>query len=51
MPHLVEVTGMCVVLDKRREFQLAVRMRVGGGRHVPYFEFSTETDCEVTTGR
>lgn len=51
MPHFVEVTGMCVVFDKGREFQLAIRMRVGGGRHMPYFEFATETDGKVTTRR
>lgn len=51
MPNFVEVTGMCVVFDKGRELQLAVRMRVGGGRHMPYFEFATEADGEVSTGR
>lgn len=45
------MTGVCMVLDKRRKLQFAVRMRIGGGRHVPYFEFATETDGEVTARR
>jgi hypothetical protein len=50
MPNFIEVTGMCVMLDKWRKLQLAVRVRIGGRRHVPYFEFATEADGEVTTG-
>lgn len=50
MPDFIEVASMCVVLDKGCKLQLAVRMRVGGGGYVPYFEFATETDGEVSTG-
>ena len=51
MPDFIEMTGMCVVLYKGRKLQLTIGVRIGGGRNVPYFEFATETNREVTTRR
>lgn len=51
MPYVVIVTGVCMMLDKRREFKLALGVRIWCRWYVPYFEFAPETNSKVAARR